>query len=342
MTDLYAYWRHCAEGKDVASAPVLPTMYGGTPECPQPGIYKTRQGKGGPMVPVQIWLVDAEDKPAKEWAEGLTVTGTINGNRVTADAIADRWIWLTAVTKDEWAHYKANGQWPGEITIGHNSGDVTLSDEIDEAYTQAIGWLNREGIKDKLTADMAANYRSMLLGLSKKADTERESKVRPHLDAQREINAEYKPLIERATEAANLIRDALTKWMRAEEAKARAAAEAARKAEAERVAKEREKIELERAEKMAADPIAALTEPEPDMPMPVAIEAPKVSAGGQRGKKAGLRTQVTFTVTDYEATLAFVKDHEAVREAVTKAAIAIAKTGVVVPGLTRTEERVAA
>lgn len=342
MTDVYAHWRHRIKGGSTETAPVLPTLYGGTPECPQPGMYRTREGRTGPLVPVQIWLVDADGKVAHTWGEGLTLYGTINGEAATVDKIADRWIWLQPVTKADWEHFRSNGQWPGEITIGHNSGDVTLSVEIDEAYTQAIGWLNREGIKDKLTADMAANYRSMLLGLSKKADTEREGKVRPHLDAQREINAEYRPLIERATEAANLIRDALTKWMRAEEVKARAAAEAARKAEAERVAKEREKIERERAEKMAADPIAALTEPEPEMPMPVAIEAPKIAAGGQRGKKAGLRTQVTFAVTDYEAVLAFVKDHEAVREAVTKAAIAIAKTGVVVPGLTRVEERVAA
>jgi hypothetical protein len=127
--------------------------------------------------------------------------------------------------------------------------------------------------------------------------------------------------------------------MRAEEAKLRAEAEAKRKAEMERIAKE----QAERAAKMAADPIAALTDPEPEPELPMApIEPPKVQAGGQAGRKAGLRTVVRFEIDDYAAALAHVKDHKDVIAAVEKACFAMAKAGATVPGVNRIEERVAA
>src|SRR5690606_23282189 len=132
--------------------------------------------------------------------------------------------------------------------------------------------------------------RARLLDLGKKADKERDEKKRPHLEAGRAIDAEYKPLVEAATSAANAIRDVLTQWMRAEEARQRAEAEAKRKAEEERIAKER-------AEYLAANPIAEHTE-EPPLPL-APVEPPKVQAGGQSGRRAGLRTQVRYEIEDY-------------------------------------------
>jgi hypothetical protein len=117
------------------------------------------------------------------------------------------------------------------------------------------------------------------------------------------------------------------KWM-AEQA----AAEEARKA-----------AEAERAKLMRDDPIAALTTPEPELPMAPPPPAPvKVQAGGQRGRKTGLREVTRYVVTDHKAALAFFADSEDVRELVAKLAERASKAGVAVPGVEKRIEEVAA
>lgn len=336
MTDAYQFWRArlANKGADLKSL-MLPTMYeAGNQDNPQPGVYRTRLRKGGPLAPVQIMLTDEAGVIHHEWRDGLTLTGWIDGKAATADQIADRWHFCEAVSKADIAHHKQNGRWPGEIaTVGDNSGDLSLAEEINDAVAQAREWIGKTKITDKTIADEAANRRARLLDLGKKADKERDEKKRPHLEAGRAIDGEYKPLVEAATSAANAIRDALTQWMRVEETRQRAEAEARRKAEEERVAKER-------AEYLAANPIAEFTE-EPPLPL-APVEAPKVQAGGQAGRRAGLRTVVRYEIEDYAAALAHVKDHKDVIAAVEKACFAMAKAGAGVPGVKRIEERVAA
>lgn len=248
------------------------------------------------------------------------------------------------VTREAFDAYNATGKWPGEVAeIGHNSGDLSLAEQIKDYAAQALGWLREHGIKDATSKDMAANYRLKLLEFRKTADAEREANKRPHLEASRAVDVEFKPLIEAADAAANEIRDALTAFMREEERKEREAKEKAWREEQARIAAERERIEKERAEKMARDPIAAMTDPEPELPMaPAAPEPVKVQAGGQGGRKTGLRTITKYIVTDYAAALAHVQNHPDVRAAVEKVAAAQAKAGASVPGVEKKEERVAA
>lgn len=308
MTDAYQFWRDALAGKE---QPI-------SADHPQPGYYKARKGKGGPWTPVAIWEKDGAlvARFGPEMANPL-----------------DIWTWCSGnpVSKDDAKHAFEHGIFPGEI--GHNSGDLSLAEEIKDAAKQATDWLKSTKIADKVSADTAANMRSRLLELGKKAEEEREEKVRPHLDGQKAVNGKYKPLVDAATSAAGALRDALTQWMRAEEAKARAEAEAARKVEEERLA-------AERAAHLAANPIAEFTE-EPPLPL-APIEPPKVQAGGQAGRKAGLRTVVRYEIEDYAAALAHVKDHKDVIAAVEKACFAQAKAGATVPGIKRIEEKVAA
>lgn len=315
MADAFQFWRDALAGKAVEIHA----------DNPQPGYYKARKGKGGPWQPVAIWYKQDGELIARMGGE-------------TADPNAI-WTWCASnpVSKEDAKHAFEYGSFPGEI--GHNSGDMSLAAEIVDAADRAFKWVESTEIANKVGADTCANMRQRLLDLAKQADKERDEKKRPHLEAGRKIDAEYKPLVEQATQAANALRDELTKWMRAEEAKARAAAEAARKAEQERIAKE----QAERAAKMAADPIAALTEPEPEPELPMSIpEPPRVQAGGQAGRKAGLRTVVRYEIEDYAAALAHVKDHKDVIAAVEKACTAMAKAGATVPGVKRIEEKVAA
>lgn len=310
MSDALQFWRDSIAGNQ-------PEIHA---DIPQQGYYKARHGKGGPWLPVAIWIKDGElvarhgdvmVEPAKIWT----------------------WCADKAVSKADFTHAMQHGRFPGEIEIGHNSGDLSLAEEINDAVAQASEWIGKTKITDKTIADEAANRRARLLELGKKADKERDEKKRPHLEAGRAIDAEYKPLVEAATSAANAIRDVLTQWMRAEEAKQRAEAEAKRKAEEERLA-------AERAAHLAANPIAEFTE-EPPLPL-APVEPPKVQAGGQAGRRAGLRTQVRYEIEDYAAAFAHVKGHKDVVAAVEKAALAMAKAGAEVPGVKRIEERVAA
>lgn len=315
MTDAYQFWRDALAGKE---QPI-------SADHPQPGYYKARKGKGGPWTPVAIWEKDGAlvARFGPEMANPL-----------------DIWTWCSGnpVSKEDAKHAFEKGIFPGEVApIGDNSGNLSLADEIADAAKQAAEWLAKSKIDGKVAADTAANMRTRLLDLGKKAEAEREEKVRPHLDGQKAVNAKYKPLVDAATSAANTLRDALTVWMRAEQAKLDAELAAKRKAEADRYAKE----QAERAAKMAADPIAELTDPEPELPM-APIEPPKVQAGGQAGRKAHMRTQVRFEIEDYAAALAHVKDHKDVIAAVEKACVAMAKAGATVPGIKRIEERVAA
>jgi hypothetical protein len=309
MTDAFQPYRDMLAGKEV---PIHADQ-------PYPGRYKMKRGNRFVAV-----LINHDSD------------GNIKA-RVGSEIVDALPIWTYCakhpITKADYDAFNESGRFPGEIDIGHNSGDLSLAEEINDAAARANEWLGSKAIVTKVDADTAANMRARLLDLSKKADKERDEKKRPHLEAGRAIDAEYKPLVEAATSAANAIRDALTQWMRAEEAKQRAEAEAKRKAEQERLDKERAAL-------IAANPIAEFTE-EPPLPL-APVEPPKVQAGGQAGRKAGLRTITRYELTDYAAALEHVKNHKDVIAAVEKACFAMAKAGADVPGVKKIEERVAA
>lgn len=316
MTDVYGYWRAKLAGKDAAPF-ILPTLHGNPNDDPQPGMYRMRPAKGAAKVPVHIWLTDDNGKAQLVWRDGLTLVGTINHKPATAKELADRWLWCEPVTKADFEHYKANKLWPGDI--GHNSGDLSLAEEITDAARTALDWLKATKIADKTSADIAANHRAKLNDLAKRADAEREERKRPHMDAAKAVDLEYKPLVIEAKEAADTLRDALTVWMRDQEAKAKAVADAARKAAEE----------------------AAKAHGMEDVPLPLP-EPVKVQAGGQRGRKAGLRTVVQYEVTDMQALLAYLATNAELNAAAADIGRKLMKAGIQVPGMIAKQERVAA
>lgn len=318
MQDAYTYWRDACAG---TFGPI-------TADHPQPGRYRMRKGKDGPYLPVAIFVQDGVTKAAvgKEFVDPLTI-----------------WTWCADKPVSE-ADYKAalaTGAWPGDI--GHNSGDLSLKEEIEDRASTALEWLATNGIKTKIDADTAANYRAALLELKKRAEAEHKAEKAPHLEAGKRVDAKFKPLIETADGAGATLRTELGKYLAKVEAEERAKADAARKAEADRVRAEMERQATERAALMVKDPIAALTTPMPELPVMQAPPEPvKVQAGGQRGRVTGLKTVVSYVVTDHAAALAFFADSEDVRQLVASLATKASKAGVTVPGVERKEERVAA
>jgi hypothetical protein len=318
MMDEFQFWRDAVAGKPVVI----------NEGAPQSGYYKTRTRKDGPWAPVAIWTVN-----------GKQVCRVGNEQRDPASV----WVFCAGhpVSKDAAKHAFETGTWPGDAPeIGHNSGDLSLAEQITEYASMALAWLKKTGIKDKVTADTAANYRAKLNELKKEADNARTTEKAPHMAAAKAVDDKWRVPIAEATAAAEDIRAALTQFMVAEEKRLKEEQEKARKEE--RIATERARIEAERAEKMRVDPVAAMTDPEPELPMPTAVEPVKVQAGGQRGRKTGLKTVTVYEVTDYEAALAHVKNHPDVVAAVEKVAKAQAKTGASVPGVEAKQEKVAA
>lgn len=325
MSNIWQWWQDALAGK-------APAIDANTPQC---GFYKKRDGKGGKWLPVMIRFDD---------------NGALRC-RVGDDSAADPfdvWTWCAGnpVSKEAAKVAFETGSFPGDVElapVGHNSGDLSLAEQIRDYAATALGWLNKAGVKDKQSSDMAANYRAELLRLSKEADRERETEKRPHDEAAKAVQAKWKPLIDEATGAANTLRDELTKWMRAEEARLEAERRAKWEAEQKEAAAERKRIEDERAALMRDDPISALTSPEPELPAaPQPPEPVKVNAGGQRGRAAGLRTVTKYVVTDHTKALAFFAESEDVRELVQKLADRASKAGVAVPGVEKQETKVAA
>lgn len=320
--DEFQHWRDALAGKAVEIHE----------DAPQSGYYRMRDGKGGPWLPVAIW----------NSAHGTKICRVANGGHNAFEV----WTYCAGnpVRKEDARQAFETGVWPGDAPqAGHNSGAVSLAEQIKDYAALAIGWLRKSGIKDKASLDTAANYRAELLRLSKEADAQRTAEKKPHDDAAKAVQAKWKPIVDEADGAANELRQALTVFMREEERRLEAERRAKWEAEQKAAEAARKAAEEARALQMRDDPIAALTSPEPELPMaPPEPEPVKVRAGGQRGRKTGLREVTLYTVTDHRACLAFFADHEEIKTLVGKLAERVAKTGVAVPGLTISKDKVAA
>ena len=304
-----------------------------TPDCPMSGFYRMRRHKDGPWLPAMIRMHDGVLRCRvgdNSSADPYEVWTYCAGNPMSKKAVAYA--------------FQNGGRWEGDAPhIGDNSGGSSLAEQIKEYAAQAVSWLRKSGVTDEKSKDMAANYRSELLRLNKEADTQREAEKRPHDDASKAVQAKWKPLLDASKNAADEIRDALTDFMTAEKRRLEAEQRAKWEAEQRAIAAARAEIEAQRAKALADDPIAALTSPEPELPMVPTPPTPvKVQAGGQRGRKTGLREVTRYVVTDHKAALTFFCEHDDVRELIAKLAERAGKAGVNVPGVEKKIEEVAA
>lgn len=250
----FDYWNSALAGKP------LPISEGD----PQPGFYKLRVGKGQPYEPVAIWVGKDGQLRCK-----------LGENMVDPN---DYWTWCAdkPVTKEDAKVAFETGRWPGDVdvpaAIGDNSGDLSLMDEIADYMETARSWgkeIDQKSV-DKDTADKAANYATHLGTLTSKLDKERKEKVAPHLDAQREINGTYNPIIETAKDLVKSLKAITGVYLRAEDEK--------------------------RQKELAALDIAK-------------EEVARVKAGGQRGRRVGLRTVTKYECEDPEKVLAWAMEY---------------------------------
>jgi len=299
--DLYNWWREALAGR-------IGEIHADHLQC---GFYKKKRSSGG-WQRVAIW----HDSHAPESKDGyLTYHVTVDGKAVEENYKNDVWLRCAEfpITEDLFRKIEAGEEWPDEIPgIGHNappaSDDLSeLQDQIDSAVAAVDDY--KEITSDDQN-DQAANLRTRLLNLSKKADKLRTDEKAPHLAASKEVDAKWNPLKLAAEAAAKFLRGPLTSYMRVQEAaRLKEASEAAAKNEA---------------------PPAPLT---------------SVKAGGAHGRRVSLRTETVVEIVDYKKCLDYVvknfdQNHEVVA-LVTKLVTRVAKTGVKVPGTKVKDEKVA-
>ena len=295
MSDGYEYWRKALAGEK-------PPIHEGNP---QPGYYRKRASRNGPWLPVAIWEKDGQ------------LVATIDGKPVDP---AEIWTWVAdkPVTYEEFKARTETGRWPGEApepssgapVIGHNRPPAdpidVLNARIEEQAQLVHDWLelHQGGLQSQAEADQLADMVNALRALAKEADEERKREKKPHLDACREVDGKWKPVIERPQALAAQAKRVLTAWLR-------------KQREAERA---RAKAALDAGEKQArANP-----------------------AAGHAKRKMVLRRRKVAVIENWQAATLHFLENEELRAVVQRLANAAARSGQPVPGVTIKEEEYAA
>jgi hypothetical protein len=293
---------------------------------PQQGYYRTKN-RDKAFEPVAIFYPEGSDQ----------LVAYRNGKEVLPDTV---WTFCCSypVTYQAYNDALAGKGWADddavvaaqisapEPTIGDNSGEVsateTLKDQIDAALAGTKAY---ETISDDKTAEKALSLRNRLNELSKDADKLRTEEKEPHLKASKAVDAKWQPLVKKAKEGADKVRDAIGSWetvklqrRREEERKAdearRAAEQAAREQQTDTAVLEAPKVEVQ--------PDAA----------PSTVRA-------SYGKAASVSVKmVVKDVTDWSALAVYMSNHPDCQDMLRKLAQRALDSGRTVPGIT-TEEK---
>lgn len=295
---------------------------------PLPGFYKAKKHKEAPWHPVAIWY------------EGDKCTAIDHQGQID---VSKAWPWCAKypITEDDFRYYEQHGKWQGECEVGHNNPPndfEELESQIQEVIAKAENWLDGRTITTTADADKAAGFQQTLSKLSKQADNERKEKKKPHLEAGKKVDADYKPLIDEPKGTITKLKSCITVFLRAEQKKADEKArqeqiEAAKKiAEAEKIKADEEKKNLTaREEKIVQEAEVAVAAP---------VQKTKVSAGSNTGRKVTLRKVTSAQVVDYEKLLEVLKNREEIKDVVYSLANRAAKSGVELDGMKIIEEQV--
>lgn len=324
IVERWQWWQSAlAEPKKIGTAalPVHPGEY-------QLGYYRTRS-KNGPWEPVGIYPDE----------NGVVVA--FRGER-QVDDIPELFQWCCRhpVSYDAYVAALDGKNWPDDdptvaaqvapkpATIGDNSGEIdeaeVLRDQIEAAKKGADAY---KKITDDATLAKAQSLRARLLELSGEAVKKHKKAKEPHLKAGRAIDKKWFPLRDEAKETADAIRAAMSAWetkklndqreaeRKAEQARLKAAAEAAKAAEAGKPA------------------------PEPE-PAPAPVAAAPAPIKGTYGKAASVSVKVVVKeVTDWPALAVYMSGHpetQALLRKLAQRALDAGRTDI--PGITTAEE----
>lgn len=337
MSDQWAWWREALAGR---IGPMQETKL-------ESGFYRHFRGD-----PVAIW---------RDAAGGLSVLRD-GAPLLTDDARQATWLECAKkpITRDAYNARRNSGRWDGQQepkaeapahaapARSNVSADPyqALINEIEDKLASAAAWVNAHPRAETAAeSDYARNLQAELLALNKRADAMHTVEKAPSLKAGRAVDERFR-FRETVADQAKTLRLVFEQFMVAEDARLRAVAQ--QKFEAERRAAiiEGQRVAAECAKLFDDDPIAALTSPEPALPvMPTAPDVVKVKAGGAVGRAAGLRSEWVGEVEDHAKALAHFANNPDIMILVAKLADKAAKStkgAVVIPGVKIVERRRAA
>jgi hypothetical protein len=174
---------------------------------------------------------------------------------------------------------------------------------IEELVAQAQDYLDGEPIASQGQADDVGKLLDMIRLARKAADEQRALEKKPHDEAAKAVQTQWKPLLDRCDTAATVAKRALTPWLAKVETEQREAAEKARQEalEKQQAALDAQRAALATNDLKTAEEAKALTK-EADFATRAANKAEKAKPQATGGARAvGLRTSWTAEVTDYVA-----------------------------------------
>lgn len=309
MTDQYDFWRRRLAGE------IVPIHDGE----PQAGFYRLTN-RNGEHHPVAYWF-----------GQDGTLRCRIGGKDVARQIADERWPWASKnpITHETYQAVIAGGLWPDQHEAvardrvnSANAPDENsfeaLKDRIEDLAREAEKMVQAGAAPDQSAADRASDLANRLAELHKQADTARAAEKKPHDDAVKAVQAKWLPLLGTAEVYKRIKALVITPFLRDEDAKRRATEEAARK---------------------AAEEAAAAGQEIPEAPQ-VSRAAPKAGSGGRRS--VALRTVRVVTIADRAEVLRYFGHTQAVTDVLQKLAEKAIAAGVNVPGVTVSEEKVAA
>ena len=297
---------------------------------PQPGFYESRRKDK------RTGKVDRQ--PVAYWHD--TNTNELrchrNGRDVDALDALDMWPFacMKPITDETYRNALAGKGWPDEAG-SVSDYEATGDDGADPMEALAVAIKKAQAdVKNfaKIESDeqlgQAQSLRSHLTTMAGKLDKAREALVRPHIDAQRDINGRWNPVIADAKAAANEVRRPMEAWESFKREAARQAQETA-----ERIAREH----AESIRKAADDgkPLPSLIPPEPPRSN---APAPATQIRGGGGRTASVSIWHEVIIDDEAAVYAYLKGNADLTALIAKLAQKATDAGLKVPG-THTVER---
>ena len=268
---------------------------------PQPGFYKIKN-KNGPWRPIAIWM------------EGETALAVDDGKSVDPNEI---WTWVcqNPITEETYRRVERGEGWPDAIEsmIGSNNPpvDEAEADEVENACKAALE-AAKQPVTNQTEADRLGNYRDRLAKLYKAKENERVAEKEPHLEAGRQVDAKFKPILAKVEDAGKAVKAVLTKWLVAEQARINA-----------------ENAAKEKADREAREAAAKANLPPPEAAPVAEIERPKA---GTTGRASALRTFKSAKITDYAKALAAVAENTEIKALVQTLADRAARADIAMAG----------
>lgn len=234
-------------------------------------------------------------------------------------------------------------------TLGHNNPPEPTPYEaamakINDLYDEARLWLDGDPITSQDMADDLSNLLTMIRAAEKEADDARKIEKKPFDDGAKEVQARYKPLLDKAARASDVCKKALADWLRKQEAERQKQAEAARKEAEEKARAAAEAHRMAATNLEASEAAEALIDE--------AIEARKAAKrieadtakAGNMGRAVSLRTVRTAVLTNLQLAAChyWTARPDELAAALTKIAEADIRAGKRdIPGFEIKEERIA-